>query len=272
MTDIRLLVLDIDGTIAGISNEISPSVIEAIQAVQEKGIQVAIATGRMYRSALRFHQAINSPLPLLAYNGAWIQNPLTREIHRQLNVPIQAALELLEHFEQPEWRSRVGVHFYSNDCLYVREINADTEGYSRRSGVEPIAVGDLRILLQHPITKVLALADTPQLIPQIAASLKARYTPEQLYLTQSSELFFETIHPQANKGSGVRFLAEGFLGLKPENVMAIGDNFNDLEMLEYAGLGIAMGDAPNAVKEVAQWVAPNVEAEGVAAAIQRFLL
>ena len=91
-------------------------------------------------------------------------------------------------------------------------------------------------------------------------------------MTQSTPIYFEATHPQASKGFGVRFLAEELLGIDANQVMAIGDNFNDLEMLEYAGLGVAMGSAPEAVKEVSQWVAPHVEKDGVATAINKFLL
>ena len=82
--DIKLLVLDIDGTIAGHSNQINEQVLKAIRSAQAKGIQVAIATGRMYCSALRFHQAVNSTLPLLAYHGAWIKDPATDKIYQHL--------------------------------------------------------------------------------------------------------------------------------------------------------------------------------------------
>jgi len=75
-----------------------------------------------------------------------------------------------------------------------------------------------------------------------------------------------------NKGNGVRYLAEELLGLSSSNVMTIGDNFNDIEMLEYAGIGVAMGNAPADVKAVAKWVAPSVEQDGAAAAIEEFVL
>jgi hydroxymethylpyrimidine pyrophosphatase-like HAD family hydrolase len=75
-----------------------------------------------------------------------------------------------------------------------------------------------------------------------------------------------------NKGVAVRYLAEEMLGLQPMNVMTIGDNFNDLEMIEYAGIGVAMGNAPEAIQAIAQWVAPSVEADGAAVAIEKFLL
>jgi Cof subfamily protein (haloacid dehalogenase superfamily) len=271
-SDIRLLALDIDGTIAGKSNDIREPVLQAIAAAQKKGIHIAIATGRMYRSALRFHQTVGSTLPLIAYQGAWIQDPATQKIHRHWSVPRDQVSQLLDYFETPELRSLLSVHFYINDDLYVREVTAETEAYTQRSGIIPVAVGDLRTTLSIEPTKVLALSDDTDLIDSLLGSLQKLYTPAELYLTKSVATFFEATNPAANKGSAVRYLAEDLLGLKPENVMAIGDNFNDVEMIDYAGIGVAMGNGPEAVQLKSQWVAPSVELDGVAAAIEEFLL
>lgn len=271
-SEIKLLVLDIDGTIAGESNEIRSPVRCAIQAAQERGVQVAIATGRMYRSALRFYREVGSTLPLMAYQGAWIQDPNTQQLHRHLPVSQQTAMALLDYFEQPQLRSLLSVHFYINDQLYVRELTPETQIYSERSGIEAIAVGDLRQVLTTEPTKVLALSDDTTLIDQILGSLRQQYTPAELYLTKSVATFFEATNPFVNKGAAVRYLAEEILGLQAANVMTVGDNFNDIEMLEYAGVGIAMGNAPAAVKAVAQWVAPDVEEDGAATAIGKFVL
>lgn len=271
-SEIKLLVLDIDGTIAGESNEISQTVKQAIQAAQQQGVQVAIATGRMYRSALRFHQEIGSTLPLLAYQGAWIQDPTTQQLHRHWPVSKQIAVQLLDYFEQPQLRSLLSVHFYINDQLYVRELTPETKIYSQRSGIEAIPVGDLRQALTDEPTKVLALSDDILIIDQLLGSLRRQYTPAELYLTKSVATFFEATNPLVNKGTGVRYLAEELLGLQAANVMSVGDNFNDLEMLEYAGIGVAMGNAPTDVKAVAQWIAPSVEQDGAAAAIEEFVL
>ena len=270
-TEIQLLVLDIDGTIAGESNQIRQPVLRAIQAAQNRGVQVAIATGRMYRSALRFHREVGSTLPLLAYQGAWIQDPGTQQLHRHWPVSQQTAHQLLDYFEQPQLRSLLSVHFYINDRLYVRELTRETQVYSERSGIKPIPVGDLRQVLTDEPTKVLALSDDINLIDQLLGSLRQQYTPAELYLTKSVATFFEATHPAVNKGTGVRYLAE-LLGIDAASVMTIGDNFNDVEMLEYAGIGIAMGNAPADVKAVAQWVAPSVEQDGAAAAIEEFVL
>lgn len=270
--DIKLLVLDIDGTIAGTSNEIREPVKQAIRAAQAQGVKVAIATGRMYRSALRFHQEVGSDLPLLAYQGGLIRHPKTQEIHRHWTVAKDIALHLLDYFEQPDLRSLLSVHFYINDQLYVREITPETKLYAERSQVEAIAVGDLRRVLDNEPTKVLALSDDVALIEKLFGGLRQHYTPAELYLTKSVATFFEATNSLVNKGTAVRYLAEEMLGLQAEQVMTVGDNFNDVEMLEYAGIGVAMGDAPEGVKAIADWVAPSVEVDGAAAAIEAFIL
>ncbi|MDB9311741.1 Cof-type HAD-IIB family hydrolase [Spirulina sp. CS-785/01] len=271
------MVLDVDGTIAGEDNFLSPSVQTAIAQVQAKGIKVAIATGRMYCSALRFHALIASDQPLIAYNGAWVQHPVTQDVlqHSPLSVPLATAL--LEHWEQPEWVSRLDIHCYYNDELYVREITPRTIHYTQRSGISVNPVGDLRPLLEQEVTKMLALSDDTLAIAQLYQQLKQQYTTEQLYITQSTPTFVEATRSQVNKGTAVQFLTEDYLNYQPQQVMAIGDNWNDLEMLQYAGFPVIMGNAPHSLKQFAaqhfsHWVAPDVEADGVAKAIEKFLL
>jgi hypothetical protein len=270
--DIRLLVVDIDGTIAGPSNTVNQRVVDAIQAVQAKGIPVAVATGRMYRSALRFHQQIRSTLPLIAYQGAWVQDPSDDKLHH--HIPLDAGLtaELLDYFERHPATADISVHLYLDDELYIQSNHAGTDEYVARSSVKPITVTHLRDLLGRSPTKLLAMSEDTVLISTMLGELKQRYAMDEMYLTTSVDRFLEAANPQVNKGMAVKYLAESLMGLEANQVMAIGDNCNDLEMLEYAGLGVAMGDAPEVVKEKAQWVAPNVEADGVAVAIERFLL
>jgi len=274
--NIRLLVLDIDGTIAGQSNQISLRVREAIRQVQQRGIEVAIATGRMYQSALRFHQALGSTLPLMAYQGAYIKHPQSQTLHRHTPLPRQLALEILAFLAPLEAQQELSIHLYIDDQLHVRAIIDDTEAYAERSGIRPVAAGDLTQLLERntaiETTKLLTLSNNIPLLSDLLDKLSHRYPDTDLYLTRSVEYFVEATHAQANKGEAVRYLAEELLDLKPDQVMTVGDNFNDLEMLRYAGLGVAMGDAPAAVKQAADWVAPGVEQDGVAVALEQFLL
>ncbi|AFZ45911.1 Cof-like hydrolase [Halothece sp. PCC 7418] len=270
--DLRLVILDIDGTISGTSNEVNPAVVEALQAAKNQGIQIAIATGRMYRSALYFAQAIGADLPIICYNGAWIKDSQTDETLWHLPVPRELARELLDYCEHPERRSDLDVHFYLNDELYVREVTEDTRLYIERSRIEANAVGDLRNILDQPPTKVLAMSNQPEVTKTLLSTLQKQYSREELYLTQSNPYFFEACHPGASKGKAVRYLVEEVLKLEAKNTIAIGDNFNDLEMLQYAAIGVAMGDAPPEVKAQADWVAPDVEADGVVEALEKFIL
>lgn len=273
---IKLLVLDIDGTISGVQNQVSPGVVEAVAAAQAKGVKVAIATGRMYRSALRFHQAVNSDCPLISYQGAFIKDPRTQELVGHWAVEPDLALQLLQDIGTVAPLESLSVHLYVDDCLYVQELTELSQVYAARSQVEAIPVGDLTSFIRTngkalPPTKLLALSDRLDLIEQLL-HLKNRYASDQLYLTRSQPLYFEATNPIANKGTAVKHLAENILGLTPEQVMTVGDNLNDLEMVEYAGIGVAMGNGAPGLQQVADWIAPDVEEDGVVAAIAKFIL
>lgn len=270
--DIKLLILDIDGTIAGASNQVSNRVKQAIQAAKDRGIRVGIATGRMYTSALRFHHEIGADFPILAYQGAWIQDPLTGKIHRHLPLPVQAARELVDYFEQPDRRDRLSVHIYRDDRLYVRQIEPETVAYVERSGIKAHPVGDLRSILTDRPTKILAMSEDINLIDTLLLDLKQKYPARELHLTTSVPIFLEATNAGVNKGTAIDYIATELLGITAANVMAIGDNYNDVEMLDYAGIGIAMGNAPSHVQSLADWVAPDVAADGVAVAIEKFIL
>ena len=270
--EIKLLILDIDGTIAGKSNQVSTRVKQAIKAAQDRGVRVAIATGRMYKSALRFHHDIGADLPIMAYQGAWIQDPATGTIHRHQPVPVEIARELIDYFEQGHLLDKLSIHVYRDDCLYVRKINEDTELYIGRSGISVYPVADLRTVLIDRPTKILAMSEDTDLIQHLLTDLRQRYQPDKLHITTSVPIFLETTQSGVNKGTAIDYVAKKFLDITAENVLAIGDNYNDVEMLIYAGIGVAMGNAPADVQSLADWVAPDIEADGVAVAIEKFIL
>jgi Cof subfamily protein (haloacid dehalogenase superfamily) len=273
---IKLLVLDIDGTINGSSNQINEPVKQAVKAVQKRGVKVAIATGRMYKSALRYHQEIGADCPLISYQGAFIKDPEANKLVGHWPVEVPLALSLIEDFTKFEFSDRLSVHLYMDDCLYMKEITKESAKYAERSGVEAIPVGDLsefmRANADNPPTKILALTADHAEINQMFEVLTQKYIPQELYLTKSQATFFEATNPVANKGTAVKYLAEQILGFNSSEVMTVGDNFNDVEMIQYAGIGVAMGNAPLGLQELADWVAPDVEKDGVVTAIEHFIL
>jgi Cof subfamily protein (haloacid dehalogenase superfamily) len=273
MDNIKVLILDIDGTISGKSNQVSEKVKNAIKEVQNRGIKVGLATGRMYCSALRFHHDIGANLPIIGYNGAWIQNPENSEIllHNPLNK--EKAQELFTYLKaQQNNNNSIEIHLYFNDQLYVEKLTKKTDFYVERSGINVNIVDDLTTLLQENPTKILASSPDAKLISQMLHDLKNHYQDDELYLTQSNPVYLEATQAGVNKGSAVKYLVEKILGFTAEEIMTIGDNFNDCAMLEYAGFSVAMGDAPEEVKNITSVVTDDVENDGVAKAIAKYIL
>jgi len=269
--DIRLLVLDIDGTIVDASNRTRGSVTRAIHAAEHRGVAVAIATGRLYQSALCAYESIGSTLPLICCEGALIRQPQTGYVHRHWPLKPDAVALMLEHTEPLSRSGCLSVHLYTQDNLYVSNLNDASIRYLGGSKVEPIVVSDLRqLLLNQAATKVIVLSDDVEVIARLSSRLKNSSSRTEVRQYQSIA-FLEAFHPAVNKRLAVSYLAEEVMGLRPENVMAIGDDFTDLEMLRYAGIGVAMGNAPAGVKASADWVTTSVEEDGVAEAVEKWI-
>jgi Cof subfamily protein (haloacid dehalogenase superfamily) len=271
IADVRLLVLDIDGTIVDESNRVRGSVTRAIQSAQRRGVAVAIATGRRYQSSLHTYESIGSTLPLICYEGALIREPDTGFVRRHWPLEARVAAQMLDHTQRLSLGDRVSVHFYIQDDVYVSNLNDATIKYFAGSNVEPIVVSDLRQVLNREPTKIMVLSDDEQIIASLSSEMKKSHSRTQVKQYKSITLL-EAFHPVVNKCLAVSYLAEKIMALRPENVMAIGDDFTDIEMLQYAGIGVAMGNAPVEVKAVADCVTTTIEKDGVARAVEKWIL
>lgn len=270
-TDIRLLVLDLDGTIVDESNCIRDSVTQAVDLVKRRGVAVAIATGRRYQSSLPAYDLIGSTLPLICYEGGLIRDRTTGFTHRHWPLAPQVVSQILDHTERLSLEGRLSVHFHIEDDLYVSNLNDASSKFFEGSTVVPIVVSDLRPLLNRATTKVMVLSDDVEIITRLSIHLKNSDSRTRITEYKSITLL-EAFHPNVNKRLAVTCLAEEIMALRPENVMAIGDDFTDIEMLEYAGIGVAMGNAPAAVKACADWVTTTIEKDGVAKAVEKWIL
>lgn len=272
MKNIKVLILDIDGTISGKSNQVNRRVKNAINQVKNRGIKIGLATGRMYNSALKFYEEIEANLPIIAYNGAWIQNPNSQEILLHKPVKHDIAKEIITYFKEKQKQNEIEIHLYFDDKLYVEKITKNTEYYVDRSGTPANLIANFDHFLQENPTKILASSLDTNLITQMLTELKNVYDEEQVFLTQSNPIYLEVTDAGVNKGMALQYLTEKILGYSREEVMAIGDNFNDLTMLKYAGFSVAMGDAPQEVKDIASTVTLDVENDGVADILDRLLV
>ncbi|HOV49081.1 MAG: HAD family phosphatase [Anaerolineae bacterium] len=263
---IRLAAFDLDGTVMGADRSIAPRVRAALAAAQARGVLVTLATGRMFPSVLPYALDLNLDAPLLACQGGWIQwthalTPLLR-----IPLPVDIAREAIALAEQHDWHTVL----YADGEIFLRELRELPSFYEALLGLEKALIPDWEtVLTQHTPDKVLFVAQAEE-IPAIGDSLRATFNG-RAQVFRSHDRFIEVVPQGVDKGAGLAWLA-AHLGIPREEVLAVGDHENDIPMVQWAGVGVAMGNATPALQAVADWIAPSVAEDGAAAALERFVL
>jgi Cof subfamily protein (haloacid dehalogenase superfamily) len=236
----------------------------ALRAARAAGIHVVIATGRMYRSARPYAEAAGIEAPLVCYQGAAVVDPTTSEWLLHEPIPLALAREAIAAVEQEGF----ALNCYVDDDLYVAAITEHARRYADFQSIPLHEVGDLLGWIERPPTK-LVVVDDPDRLDALRPILEERFG-ERLYIAKSLPYFLELASPAISKGTGLAFVAE-HLGFAAEHTIAFGDGENDLELLEWAGYGIAVENAHEALKARADWVSPSAEVEGVAQVLEALL-
>jgi len=263
--EIRLVAIDLDGTLLDDHIQVSKRAIAAIQSAVAQGVIVTLATGRMFASAVIFARQIGLDVPLITYNGGLIRSALTGDTLFHQPVPVDAAGDILNLFYHHDWY----IQSYVEDKLYVDELDENALRYARLSKITPIAIGKKLYTMKAAPTKLLGITEPDNVLPLIDKI--SQLFPDRVYATSSKEGYVEMMHPTVNKGKALAFLADK-LKIDQSQVMAIGDSLNDVDMLAYAGLGVAMGNAASEIKAAAQAVTSSNNDGGVAAAIEKYVL
>ena len=262
---IKLIAIDLDDTLLDNRQQLSPRTLAVLQQAMRNGVAVTIATGRMFQSALPFATELGIKLPLITYNGALIRQGDNGEtiFHR----PIETALaqELADLFRRRNWY----LQKYVDDRLYVAELDENARFYADYAKVEAIPLGDSFFHMNEAPTKMLSMGE-PAELAAISTELDNRFGG-RLYLASSKKRYLEMVDARVNKGQALDFMA-GRLGILQHEVMAIGDSMNDLDMIQYAGIGVAMGNANPTVRAAADFVTLGNSEDGVAAAVEKFAL
>lgn len=283
---IKLLALDLDGTLLNSRGELTERNRAAMALARERGVRVALVTGRRFRDARPLALELGLDVPVISHNGALTKHARTLETVAALLLPLEAAHAVLRAGRAHNMDAMVSDDPHGLGLLLYDHINEDNHAlakyiaWSRRihgpEAVETIRrVPSLDEYLDHSPVHI-AFSGTCAMMEmldqilerELGASIKAFST---MYPKQNFALL-DVLHPEASKGAGVA-AAAAELGVAREEIMAIGDNFNDLEMLYYAGTGVLMGNADPSLQTNARFhVTATNDEDGVAFAIEEFIL
>jgi Cof subfamily protein (haloacid dehalogenase superfamily) len=257
---------DVDGTLIGRDLAISAPVRDAIARMQQAGIVGCLVTGRMYRATLPFARELRFEAPIVCYQGAAVIDPGTDEVLHHLVLTYDVVADLIARAEA----DKVHLQLYRNDEYYCEARNRFSDLYASLAMSEPVVVPSLRETFAYSgATKGVVVADAPD--AQRYAQKLAELFAARAYVTRSLPEFVEILNAAVDKGEAVRFVAER-LGTRMEDVIAIGDSWNDAPLLRAAGFAIAMGSAPEELRDLADAVVSDVAHDGVAEAIERYVL
>ncbi|CAH0122533.1 MULTISPECIES: Cof-type HAD-IIB family hydrolase [unclassified Paenibacillus] len=261
----RMIAIDIDDTLLNDDMIITDETKQAIRDAIDNGIVVTLATGRMYPSAVQIARQLDLNVPLITYQGAKIKNLLDQKTVYERFVPqpiVQAVFD---------YARRQGLHLqvYHDDILYSREDHEFVRTYSDTLLVPYTVAPNFDGLADKPLNKLL-IADRPDKVDCICEELMSMFG-QAAYITKSKPEYVEVLHVEATKGHALEYLASHY-EIPMAQVIAIGDSWNDHEMIERAGLGVAMGNAIPSLQRLADYVTLTNNLNGVAHVIRKFML
>jgi Cof subfamily protein (haloacid dehalogenase superfamily) len=241
-----------------------PRTREALARTRAAGAHVVVVTGRMFRAVRPYLEQAQLDDLVVCYQGAVVADPATGAFLFHVPIPLAEAREAMDAV------LAAGFHLncYVDDLLYVAEVTPEARSYADFQHLEIHAVGDLRAWLGQDPTKLVAVGD-PGALDELEAELKPRFGG-RLFISKSLPYFLEFAHPDVSKGSGLAFVAER-LGFRPEETVACGDGENDRELLDWAGLAVAVANAHEDVLARADLVVPSVQEQGVAVLLEAYL-
>jgi Cof subfamily protein (haloacid dehalogenase superfamily) len=236
----------------------------AIAAARAAGIHVVLATGRMFQSVRQYALDAGLDDPVVCYQGAVVAEPVSGRWLRHEPIPLELARETIQVLNEEGF----GLNCYVDDELYVAAITPEARRYADFQHLELHEVGNLLQWLSEPPTKLVVI-DDPHVLDDLEQRMKTRFDG-RLYISKSLPFFLEFASPDVTKASGLEFLSE-HLGFSREGTVAFGDGENDIELVDWAGYGVAVENAHDRVKEIADFVCPPVDEEGVAHVIEAYL-
>lgn len=263
----QLIALDMDGTLLKEDKTISDRTKKAIYGAREKGVKVVLASGRPIEGLNRYLKELDLISPndyVMSFNGSIVQNTETKQVIFK-NILTGKDLKKLYALSK---EIGVNIHAFTKKGCVTPVMNEYTQVEGRINGIEVQEVDYEKISEDEDVIKVMFIDPEPVLeeaIKRIPDSFYEDYT-----IVRSALFFLEFLNKASSKGTGIKALGE-YLGIAKEEIICVGDAGNDLDMIEYAGLGVAMGNAFEEVKQAADYVTLTNEEDGVAHVIEKFI-
>ncbi|MBM4078949.1 MAG: HAD family phosphatase [Planctomycetes bacterium] len=263
----RMLAVDLDGTVLTSHGELTPRTRRALARCRARGVEVVLCTARPPRSATPHWRRMKLTTPLIAYDGAMVVEPSTGEVLLNRTMPGILARKVLQ--EARRVHPEMVITFEIQDKWWTDELGASIITRTAKEGFKPDVVCDLDACVTRPVTKIL-ISRSVETLDALERRLR-RKLGKRLSVVRVEDYLLEMAAAGVSKAAGLKLVARRY-GIKPSEVVAIGDGMNDIAMLKWAALGIAMGHAPDAVKRAADVVTASNDEEGVAKAIQTYVL
>lgn len=269
--DYELLAVDLDGTLTNTEKKVTEPTKEGILAVQKAGEKLVLATGRPDNGVMPLAKELELDQYgnyVISFNGAKIRQCGSGEIIFNAVLPHEVIRPIYEIAKEYP----VDMAVFDTELMYSGlQANSYTEFESKMiTGMPCVFVQDLPGVVDFPINCIL-LTGEPEYMLQLEKVLKEQQFSDLLNIYRSEPFFLEILPKSVDKAYSLQKLLE-YLEMEPEQAICCGDGYNDISMLQYAGLGVAMGNACEEVQEAADYVTGTNEEDGVLQVIRKFML
>lgn len=264
----RLVVVDLDDTLLDRSRRVTAEVLEVVERARALGVRFTVATGRVFCSTIQVARELGIDEPVISDGGAVVRYVDGGPVLRCLRIPPKVAAEILaalaaEHGDQ---------HVFYEDEVLVGRRSETVARYSNRLRIEMTPVEDLAAAARQrrPGPTMIVLRSTACKAPALRRRFAATFS-DRVQVTSTAPHFVDFLHHDAGKASALALLCR-WLDIRREEVVAVGDGINDLDMLAYAGVGALVANAQPHLHKHADFVASRAHHRGVAEVIERFCL
>lgn len=263
-----------DGTLLNDEKKISDRTVKAVKAAVEKGVKFVITTGRLFTSANYYAEFLGIKVPIISANGAYIREKDKNEVIYKSVLGAGNSREILAILR----KYNICPNFHTTDTIFTDSVNRSVDLYvkfnkftteNNRINIEVVKEWDeVFSKNEDNILKCIAIDDN---LENVRAAKEEMLKLPDIEVVSSYYNNFEVMGKGTSKGRAVEILA-GYYNISREEIICIGDNENDLSMIEYAGLGVAMGNSEEDVLKAADYVTDTNNNDGVAKVIEKFIL